>query len=69
MNKPFKHAIIKKFATGYLAGRAMNLQPAVISNLVRGHRAPTPGERKKLRAFFSAYEMRKFFPRDVEAEQ
>jgi hypothetical protein len=66
MNTAFKLAIIEKCGTATQLALRTELSEANISHLVRGYRRPTRDERTKLLTVFSAYQLRRFFPRKAK---
>ena len=71
MNKNFLLGVIEASPDGTKGGfgRQYKITPSRLSNLILGHRTPTPMERQKLLKAFSPYMMRKFFPRRKPVEK
>ena len=63
MNRELRIALLANYGSQTAASKVIRINEPALSRLVQGHRGPTAGERMKLRAVFSNYQLRKFFPK------
>jgi hypothetical protein len=66
VNTKFRLALLSKWPTLLDASREICIDNSSLSLLVRNRRALTASQRRKLLKYFSAYQIRKMFPRKVE---
>jgi hypothetical protein len=64
MNRKFLNAVIQASPDGTRGGyaREYGINPARVTELIKGYRRPSASEMEKLSRAFSAYRLAKFFP-------
>jgi hypothetical protein len=72
MNRKFLNAVIQASPDGTRGAfaRLTGINPARLTELIRGYRLPSQSEREKLSRAFSEYRLKKFFsvPEKLEGE-